>query len=1359
MKLNFTILYLPLFVFLGFFNTIQAKTSIIYTPQYSNPFSESWRWRNYPELNGLGCRCMVEDNEGILWFGVSGGVVRYDGLKWNFLSISEDTSDVPVVSLCVAGDGSIYAGTIEGISKFVNNKWEKLNLNFDFGDSTEYYLNKIPIISSSDGSIWVGTKQGAIRIVGDETILYRPDTIISDIHSDKIFDSITDSFDIYSIFENEIGELWFGLRDGKLYKYRLSNFKIKSLHNWQRVDTENNYTIIKHPLINKDDKGTIYIASSEYGGGINIYDGKRWNNVKFKEKFHGDDIYNDIIKLGDGNICIGGLGRLFIEQDNEWKMYQSPDYPFASNRLILYQTANQNLWIIGLGNEVWKIDLSDRNWSTILGLNFQTEDEEGNKWYISFDGSVIQYNVNTKIWRQFDKSSGVIDAPVALFATKSGKIWMAGTHDQVSATAYFDGTIWIKQTHPSLGWGIDRRAVFQTEDGSLWFGASANFIADKGQKGGLVRYVHIDYDNPENMLYEYYHPTEDFSLEAIYAIQQSGDGLVWIGQRGFYNFDLETKTWKKISDPPGLSSSHIDCIDTSPNGDLWIGTRTDGIFRRNSNNGEWYNFTTENGLSSNSIVNIYAENDNSIWVSTDKDILHFDGHSWLTNVFSRNFKNRRDGISINKSSDGNFWINQNPPIWFRKALYDVKISEDLFNEFKTVKYLPEKSPPETEITFSQKEISQPGNVLISWIGNDPWKSTPTENLQYSYRIDNDPWSPFSGKTNEIFLAVDEGDHTFEVRARDMDLNIDNSPASVSFHIIPPVWQQLWFILLIFTLLSIIAFFIIYLYHRNKIISEMSETKVRLFANISHELRTPLVLILGPITKVLESPLLDKQLVGSLNRVNRNAHRLLRLVNQVLDFRRMEAGQLRFEPKKGNIITFLREEFFVFKEAAEAKKINLMFESEVNHLKMWFDFDKIEKVMFNILSNALKYTPENGKIKVNVSIDPQDKPGSFYFKKQHLINFEKWLKIVITDNGVGISKRNLSKIFDRFYQVDELSKTVVGGTGIGLAVAKEMVNIHHGKIFVESEEHKGTSFNIRLPLLEEHTLENLIHQEVVKKSDYIEFKYPEKEESNQEVSIELKKESDCNKCKILIVEDNLDMREHLNEELENDYQVYLAKDGLIGFEKAVKENPEIIISDIMMPNMDGIEFCKKIKTDEQTSHIAVILLTARSSQANIIEGLETGADDYLTKPFYMDELQLRINNILESRKKFREQFGKSLEIEPSKIQITSVDKKFIKRAIEIVEENISDPEFDVEKFSRLIGISRVGLYNKLKALSNHSVQEFIFIVKLKRAAQLLVESGMSVTEICYDVGFKDPSHFSKLFKKQFGTSPKSYQNTH
>lgn len=1294
---------------------------------------------------------MLEDPKGSLWFGVNGGVLRYDGLNWKYYALAEDSSNVSVVSLLFASDGSLYVGTAKGISVLKNESWKKIKLDVDLGDPIEHPYNKIPIIETSDKSIWIGSHQGAIRIKDDKTILYRDNGIYSEPSKFGELRKQPD-FHVYSIYEDKGQNIWLGLIDGRITQSKINPQNYYENLPWKRIDNEAGYIRTKYPLIKVTSKGSIFVVSGQNDGGVNIKDGSRWQLFKSKKMFGIDDLYSDVIELKDGSVCVGGIGRVFVYQFGRWKLYESTNLPFASNRLILYETRGENFCIIGLGNEVWRIDLSFQRWATLRGLSFQAEDDNGNKWFLTVDGAVVKCDASMQKWIRFTKADGLIDVPVVLIISKNGTIWIAGSDNQIAATACYDGKKWTKQVHPTLGWGFDRRAIFEASDGSLWLGTASDIDVEKGQKGGLVRYTNIN--TPDQIKFEYHYADQNFKLTGIYGIGETSDGTIWAGQLGFYGYSPKTKKWIRLYEPAGLNASFIDCMGTSPTGDLWIGTRTNGVFFLNSKTGKWRQYTTKDGLSSNTIINIYVESNNKVWVATNRDISKFDGLNWTKNSFHGFLKPTMDGISIKAAKDGGIWVDQNLPAWYRKAYYRDSFSGESDENYTTIRYYPDKTAPETIITFSQEKIAQPGNVILTWSANDPWKQTPIEQIQYSYRIDEDEWSSYTYKTSDIFLSLPAGEHTFEVRARDKDGNVDSTPAKAGFYIVHPTWAQPWFILLILSFLSIIAFFIFHLYNRNRIIQQMSETKVRLFANISHELRTPLTLIMGPLQKVLELQALNDDIRTTLSVVNRNCYRLYRLINQVLDFKKLEAGQLKFEAKKGDIIDFLKEEVLVFKEFAESKNINLGFESDRENLEVWFDPDKIEKIIFNVLSNALKFTPHNGSVSVTVSKTKLNKPKTADLGLNTPVKFSCWLDITIKDSGIGISQKNLDKIFDRFFQVHDRS-TAIGGTGIGLAVAKEMTKIHGGKIEVDSSEGIGTSFKIKIPVIEEGYIQHNSKPEAFEKSDFVKMKYPEIEEVGAIGEKNEHEQVENGKPKILIVEDDADMRTFVREELEDEYEISEAVNGEEGFKEAINSGPDLIISDIMMPQMDGLEFCKKIKSDERTSHISVILLTARSSQEYKMEGLGTGADDYIIKPFYSKELLVKIHNILETRKKIREKFGKSLQLEPSSVEITSVDQKFIKRAIEIIEEHMDDSEFTVESYSKLIGMSRVSLYNKLKSLTGYSVQEFIFVIRLKRAAQLLKESGMTVTEVAYSVGFKDPSHFSKLFKKQFGISPKAY----
>jgi len=1330
-----------------------------FKPKLVEPIVETWRWQNFPELNGLGCQCMTEDKTGVLWFGILGGVMRYDGLNWKFIPLIKDKPRVPIITLYSSSDSLIYAGSSEGIFVFRDNSWEKLTIDLDFGDPNDFPYNRFPIFETSDGSIWIGARQGALRIKNGDLSLFREEISYNNLQredSKPKFKQIKSliPFDIYSISEDEAGSIWFGLRDGRLYKSRVNEDKSgEPIISWKRVDKENGYDKARYPLIEISSSGKIFIISGYYDGGINVFENNSWKHTGVKEIFDTEEIQSDIIELKDGSICFSGIGRLFIIKNNVWNIYERPEVPLPINRLRLFQTSNEKLWLIGISNDVWRIDLSHNKWTTFQDLLFQDEGKDGKLWFISIDNTVVSCDTEMNEWIEYNETDGLIDSPVAVFITRKGEVWVVGSDKHIASTAYFDGRNWIKQHHPKLSWGIDSRGILEANDGSLWFGTCSDFEEDKGQRGGLVKYTRIRTSRGEEFQYEYFPSSEKFELFGTYGIGQTADENIWVGQLGFYKYNLSSRQWTEITEPLGIGQNFIDCIQSNADGNLWVGTRTNGLFFLDNKTSEWTHYTTQNGLKSNSLLDILARKASDVWIATDRDISHFDGRTWTNDIFPGFIKFRREGISLKSTEDGSLWITQNPEIWNKRAFPQNQYSKKkIKGELHTIRYHPEKLTPETEITFSMDKVAQPGNAILSWKASDPWKFTPSNLIEYSYRFDEREWSAYSKETSKMFLSLPSGNHVFEVKSRNRDLNVDPSPAKVTFYVIPPLWEQPWFILLILTFLVTIASFIFYLYRRNRIIRELSEARARLFTNISHELRTPLTLIMGPLSKILKGVEIKEELKQPLSLMERNCQRLLRLINQILDYRRLEVGQMKFEPSNGDIIDFIREEFLSFANLAKSKNIDFRFKTSTDKLEMWFDPDKIEKILFNLLSNAIKFTPINKSVTVEIRDNSYRREKVISIDQSRSCKAINWLEILVIDTGRGISEQNINRVFDSFYQVQDHLNKSEGGTGIGLSITKDMVKIHLGEIFVESSLGVGTTFTVRIPIMNKEMVDGILYVESVDKSEFINHVLVKKDDSEL---LDSKRTLKKDKDKILIIEDNLDMRQYIKGELICNYDVEEALDGEEGFEKAINYGPDLIISDIMMPNMDGIDLCKKIKTDERTSHISVILLTAKSSKESLVEGLEYGADDYITKPFNQDELLLRIHNMMETRKKIREKFIGSLKLEPKNIEITSLDKKLIQKAIDIIEEHMDDEDFSVEIFSDLMAMHRVSLYNKIKSLTNLTTREFITVIRLKRAAQLLRESGLSITEIAYEVGFKDPSHFTKLFKKQFYKSPREY----
>jgi len=672
--------------------------------------------------------------------------------------------------------------------------------------------------------------------------------------------------------------------------------------------------------------------------------------------------------------------------------------------------------------------------------------------------------------------------------------------------------------------------------------------------------------------------------------------------------------------------------------------------------------------------------------------------------------------------------------------------------------------------------------------------------QYAYKLEgiDDNWISSGNRRFAAYTSVPPGNYTFFVKGSNNDGIWNEKGTSLLITIDPPPWKTWW----AFTIYGLVLGFMVYglrqydlkrqrLKQKLEIeqveaekLKELDSMKSRFFANISHEFRTPLTLILGPLDKHLQK-LKDKGLKKDMSIMQRNARRLQKLINQLLDLSKLESGKMKLHAQELDAIPLIRGYVQSFESLAKQKSIELSFQVAAAgaaketaaataaaagkkdlKIPVYADQDKLEKILFNLLSNAFKYTSEGGRIEIEVC-SWQFAVGRTSQVTSHKSHIDSLL-ISISDTGSGIPPEKLPHIFDRFYQTDDIYTKDGEGTGIGLALTKELVELHHGSIEVQSEVGVGTTFLVYLPLGNEH----LTPEELGEKGER--KKEQEEEIGNWQLAIgsdSIAKDrapcpvpcaTDRDEHLILIVEDNTDLRLYIRTFLDQSYQVIEAEDGRQGFERALEHIPDLIISDVMMPQMDGYELCIKLKTNELTSHIPVILLTARASKESKIEGLETGADDFIVKPFDSDELIIRIKNLLDQRKRLsrliEERIQKSvvpgyLSIEDS--NITSMDEQFLKKAFDTMKENYSDPEFNVEEFSQEMNMSRNQLHRKIKALTRHTAVEFIRSYRLNRAAEFIKKKSATIAEIAYDVGFSSPSYFSECFQKQFGILPSDY----
>ncbi len=799
----------------------------------------------------------------------------------------------------------------------------------------------------------------------------------------------------------------------------------------------------------------------------------------------------------------------------------------------------------------------------------------------------------------------------------------------------------------------------------------------------------------------------------------------------------DQSTFKIFKQTEGLPDDVILGILNDNKGNLWLST-TNGISKLRINEDSidhhfqylFVNYDKSDGLQGK------AFNEGAAY-KTSKGELIFGGANGI-NIFKP-----EEIITVN--NDFNIVISD--LLIFNKSI----IRNDIINGRKIL----EKSITQTkEIRLSHKE-----NVITFEFTALNYFHQEKRKFKYMLEGFNEQWLETDGSQRKAtYTNLDPGEYIFYVKSTDNEGIWSENKASVKLIISPPWWL---------TYYSIIGYFIIFLslfvLVRNIIISrirvkrnieierlqaknihEADLMKLRFFTNISHEFKTPLTLIISPMEKILKT-ISDDYLSNQLKLIYNNALRLLKLVNQLMDFRKLDAGGLKLQATKNDIISFTNKVIESFNFEAKERNIDFSFQSKSPILEMWFDKDKMEKILYNLISNAFKYTPDEGKISVKIKskIDVNYTNNPLYHQ----------VEISIENTGPGIPKDKTLKIFDRFYQLDE--SNISSGTGIGLTLTKELIELHYGLIIVKSIPGKITKFTILLPFESQHLKSYEISEitEIDSKEiiHYKEFKV----DKIENIQLDNKKIEKNEKPILLIIEDNADLRYFLKQEFLNDFEIIEAINGLQGEEKALEFIPDMIISDILMPITNGIDLCKKLKSNELTSHIPIILLTSQSEDDQIIKGYETGADDYITKPFSISVIRARINNIIISRKKLQDQFQKAKKLPSKVITPSSLDQKFLSKISEIVEKNISNNEFDATSFSVEIGMSRAQLYRKMKSLTGFSVNEYIRNVRLNKSVEMLLNKNFNVNEAAYAVGFNQVSYFTKCFTEYYGMSPTKY----
>ncbi len=818
---------------------------------------------------------------------------------------------------------------------------------------------------------------------------------------------------------------------------------------------------------------------------------------------------------------------------------------------------------------------------------------------------------------------------------------------------------------------------------------------------------------------------------------------------------------------------------------MWIGT-DNGLNRFHRSSQTFKRIYNRQPGGSDFIISLTGDAGNNLWIQNQKGISKFDTHH---EIFI-NYAGSR-GLPSDMSNTNGYHQNRKGEIFFGgmggmihfhpdSILSNRHIPSVVLTDFKI---LNEPAVLDSSITVKKRvDLAHDQNFFSFEFAALDY--TDSEKNQYAYKLEglDENWIDSGNRRFANYTAVRPGSYIFHVKGSNNDGVWNEEGVSLTINIRPPWWQSGWaygsyLLLFVATLYAWRRFELRRIQLRNELkskkieaekLKEVVHLKSRFFASISHEFRTPLTLILGPVEKWL-SRIQQAEMKTDFHIVQRNARRLEQLINQLLDLSKLEAGRMRLQARPENIVALLRMITMTFESLAKQKGIDLQFHAPEEEIIAYVEREKLETMVTNLLSNAFKFTANRGKVAVAAAVEKTKLPTT---------SATDFVEIRVSDTGIGVPEDQLDKVFDRFYRVD--NGAAHSGTGIGLALTKELVELHHGGITVESKVGKGTTFIVRLPLGKAHLKPEQIG-ETVSSEQYPVVSRSETEiptfrdEQSPEPSIQHLPANDKSvrsedpdysgqpatsnqQPALLIVEDNADMRAYMRGYLEENYRIIEAEDGARGMKQAHKHAPDLIISDVMMPEMDGFELCEKLKTDERTSHIPVILLTARASGESKVEGLETGADDYLTKPFDAKELQVRVKNLIEQRRRLRERFRRELVIQPSEVTVTSMDEAFLKKVMAAVEAHIDDPSFETNDLAREAAIGRRQLNRKLCALTGQSVREFIRTIRLKRAAQLLQQQAGTVTEISYQVGFNSIAHFAKIFREQFGVAPSEFSGS-
>ena len=1361
---------------------MKKKTSIRFLFYFIQIVFLSYNAILYPQTNNLqfdhfsmedglpddGFRCIAQDNLGFIWIGTRNGLVKYDG--YDFVVYSHDDNDSNSIvgnvtrSIMIDSKGDLWIGTNSGLSILLREKDKFLNFPQAIEQFNNSEINLVKsIIEDSKGNVWLGRLLGEHNFVNKKFVQNKNKSMVfENIKLDYTYSGLDN---IYEMLEDEKKFIWAATEAG-LLKIDGQVIEIIQPFPGKELNNKNNFFAIA-----EDKENILWLGT--YSDGIASYNKKSkiFNYYPYNIKKSEGQSNNKITLIfvdKSGKIWAAAKPNnsgllLFDRAEKKYQRYLNNPYDPNSissddnSKNAIIQDHIGNIWL-GIGEDkLNKINIVRnsfkyyRNYSTnkddIEFDKFTTplEAHDGKIWFVARNG-LFQYLCDEEkfikvIPKGKSKTSSLSGSYKSIAEDFQGKLWTAGKqvriyNPQKKYLNCIESSIFEKVPSPYF--------VLVDKDNIVW-------IANWGS--GLDRY------NPKTKTIRNYSfdPNNKYSISNDFITKICADSSngIWIATNDGNLNKLNKVSGKIKRFNIAKYTGYIDRVYTDSKNRVWAGTLRGGILLFDTKTDNFKRITKSEGMPSNSYINGFTEDEfGNIYCCSPNYLIKFNENAEIESYF----KFGRDGEFLHNTT------------FIKKTRELFVVSDKGFYRFHIDSLRKNNTPPKMVLTSLRihnnpiypgisaplnKHINLAKELILNYDMNEitieyaglHFVNPKEQNYKYMLENYDNSWREVGNLRRAEYANLEYGEYIFKVLGSNSDGVWATEPATLSIVILPPWWLT-WWAYLIYTviILSILTYTYVLQKKRLRVkheiemksfeaakLNEVDQMKSKFFANISHEFRTPLTLIKTPVERLLEKEKSDDTKT-IYKMILRNSERLLGLINELFDLSKLESGIMKLSAQKSDIVSFVKGIAMSFESLAQKKNIQLSNNSALEIIELYFDKEKVQKIIGNLLLNAIKFTQEKGLIEINISCK----------------TLEQNVEITISDNGIGIPKDELPKIFDRFYQVNRHKKEGNLGAGIGLSLSKELIEMHHGFIKVSSEVNIGTTFILSFPMGNKHLKEDeIIFDEF---SDQVE----ESKRAKSEIESPIVGKP---RSLVLIIEDNIDVQNLIKETIEKKYTPILANDGKEGYEKAIKHTPDLIISDIMMPKETGDKMCEKLKKNNITSHIPIILLTAKASGVDKISGLETGADDYLVKPFNDKELLARIKNLITQRQKLREKYLREAEIHPTEVAVTSIDKKFIENVIKIVEENMHNSEFRIEHFAEDLAMSRAQLYRKFNSILGEKPSDFVRRFRIIRAAELIKKHYGNIAQTAYEVGFNNLSYFSKCFKHIYQVSPHEYQKKH